>query len=234
MPASAFVQLGGETRSGRWFGRSSGALAAHGSGASSSTSRTKSVALAIGQTAAVTRGAARSQLCACVSCVRARVRAALQGAVGWTRCSLTLMDERCARVRRKECRLSLGVCEDRRRLCVSLRMDVSVREKEVERVGRVSVPLGRDWTIARQPVQPHEAHPRCEEDGDVARLIHRLDEGKRGRGEWRRLPPPVIECRVVGLFAWQALCHGVEIDGAGRPRLRWRKLSQHGASCEPF
>ena len=159
------------------------------------------------------RGAAPRQLCVCVSCVRtrvrARVRAALQGAVGRTRCSLTLMDERCARVRRKEGRLRLGVCEDRRRLCVGLRMDVRVREEEVERVGRVSVPLGRDWPLARHPAQPHQAHPRCEEDGDVARLIHRLDEGKRGRGEWRRLPPPVIECRVVGLFAWQALCHAM-------------------------
>eukprot|EP00964_Phaeocystis_antarctica_P143489 scaffold109065_cov75-Phaeocystis_antarctica.AAC.2 len=72
MPASAFVQLGGATRSGRWFGWSRGALAAHGGGASSSTSRTKSVALATGQTAAAVRGAAPRQLCACAcACARA-------------------------------------------------------------------------------------------------------------------------------------------------------------------
>ena len=117
------------------------------------------------------------------------------------------MDERCARVRRKEGRLSIGVCEDRRRLCIGLRVDVRVREEEIERVSRVSMPLSRDGPLARHPVQPHDAYPRCEEDGDVARLVHRLHEGKRGRGERRRLPPPVVERWVV--FAWQALCHGL-------------------------
>ena len=137
------------------------------------------------------------QLCACAfACGAAR-------SVGPDEVFLTLMDERCARVRRKEGRLSLGVCKRRRRLCIGLRMDGRVREEEVERVSRVSVPLGRNWPLAGHPAQPHEAHPRREEDGDVARLVHRLDESKRGRGERRRLPLPVIECRVV--FAWQAL-----------------------------
>ena len=138
--------------------------------------------LATGQTAAA-RGAVPRQLCVCVSWVRAHVCVTLQGALDRTRCVLTLMDERCARVRRKEGRLSLGVCKHRRRLCIGLRMDVRVREEEVERVSRVSVPLGRNWPLAGHPAQPHEAHPRCEEYGDVARLVHRLDEGKRSRGE---------------------------------------------------